>query len=100
MSSSRQRFEKWQGAWVSFWPEPEKYEIGNYHEMKIFIGQVIGIEFLPNSEIGDIPQAKLMIRGQSGRTMTINSLENNAMRHPSHAEALERKRKAKEGYKE
>lgn len=71
-------FEPYRGRWVSFYPKPEN---GN-QDLKIFsacdvwIGQVVGITFLPNSERGNIPQASLTVRGVKGRTMTINSLKN------------------------
>lgn len=91
MSSSI--FEKYQAQWVSFWPKPEQYRAPDYGQAcEIYVGQVVGVHPLPNSERGNIPQADLTIRGRTKRELRVNSLDNHVRLHRTFTEAEERRK--------
>jgi len=83
-------WQRWQGAWVSFWPKPEQYNTGGYRSCLVFIGQVLLVTPRPDSEVGRIPNADLVVQGISKRRMTINSLTHNARRHDDYEGAVKR----------
>jgi len=85
------RWKSWQGAWVSFWPNPEQYDEGGYKNCEIYIGQVVLIEPQEPKEPGFIPRAFFTIRGITKREMKICSLESHSIKHRSYEEAFKRR---------
>jgi len=86
------RWKRYQGQWVSFWPKPEQYDAGGYQSCLVFIGKVLLITPRPDSEIGRIPNADMTVEGLTKRVLNVNSLTHNVRLHRTYEEADNRRK--------